>query len=145
MSFLRDLFEPLFRDELDEAYSQVDFYRKRCSALEEELSSLEEPEPITVTKSLEWFESKSELRQWLFDNPISERHYQTTSYDCDDFATDLKIAAEQAGYRIDIQWDLSGQFSANGEPHALNSTRIGNTVYIIEPQNDTIVFEGRID
>lgn len=139
---LKSVFSFLYQDELQELES--------CKEEIEELKKiikLNDPNPEVILKELKWFSSKSELRQWLFNNAISERQYKTTTYDCDDYATDLKLAAEEDGYRMDIQWDLSGRFdpTGKGQPHALNSTRIGNTVYIIEPQTDAIVYEGRID
>jgi hypothetical protein len=147
MSYLKNILKSLFKEELDEAYAQADFYKRENAILLAKITDLEKQRPVTISKSLKWFSNHKELRQWLFNNPISERQYKTTTYDCDDYATDLKLAAEEDGYRMDIQWDLSGRFdpTGKGQPHALNSTRIGNTVYIIEPQKDSIVYEGRID
>jgi len=139
---LKSLFRPLFQSEFDELNQLNSAYYNDYITTRQRLEQCRSND-----KKLKWFTSHRELRQWLFNNPVSERQYVSTSYDCDDFATALKLAAEADGYRIDIQWDLTGRFDPTGrrQPHALNSTKIGNYVYFIEPQTDAIVYEGVAD
>ncbi|UCC90750.1 MAG: hypothetical protein JSW24_00865 [Dehalococcoidia bacterium] len=81
------------------------------------------------------FGSLRELTDWLRDDPTSERHY-SSSYDCDDFAMDLTLAAIRDGYWI-------GLYSE--EDHVMNFTVIGNNVYSIEPQTDHVELWGFVD
>lgn len=81
------------------------------------------------------FGSLRELEDWLRDDPTSGRHY-SSSYDCDDFAIDLTLAAIRDGYWI-------GLYSE--DDHVMNFTIIGNNVYSIEPQTDQVELWGFVD
>jgi hypothetical protein len=82
------------------------------------------------------FTSVEELKAWLASNDINEREYTTDTYDCDDFARDLMIAALEDGYLVSTElWSC----------HMLNSTIIGNDIYTIEPMTDGVQFVGELD
>jgi hypothetical protein len=82
------------------------------------------------------FTSLEELKAWLASNDINEREYIPDTYDCDDFAQDLMIAALEDGYLVSTElWSC----------HMLNSTIIGNNIYTIEPMTDGVQFVGELD
>jgi hypothetical protein len=82
------------------------------------------------------FNSVEELKAWLAGNDIDKREYIEFTYDCDDFAQDLMLAALEDGYLISTElWSC----------HMLNSTIIGNNIYTIEPMTDGVQFVGKLD
>jgi outer membrane murein-binding lipoprotein Lpp len=82
------------------------------------------------------FTSVEELKAWLASNDINAREYIPDTYDCDDFARDLMIAALEDGYLVSTElWSC----------HMLNSTIIGNDIYTIEPMTDGVQFVGELD
>jgi outer membrane murein-binding lipoprotein Lpp len=85
---------------------------------------------------LRQFTSVEELEAWLAGNDIDKREYIEFTYDCDDFAQDLMIAALEDGYMVSTElWSC----------HMLNSTIIGNDIYTIEPMTDGVQFVGKLD
>jgi len=86
------------------------------------------------------YRSRSELEQWLYANPISERTYKPYVYDCEDFAMDLSIAAAQDGYIMGLLLKEGRRYD-----HLKAFTPIGNKVWEIEPQNDGIKRWGVLD
>jgi hypothetical protein len=102
-------------------------------------------ELTTALKEADYWEGKAHLRQftsveelkaWLASNDIDKREYIEFTYDCDDFAQDLMIAALEDGYLISTElWSC----------HMLNSTIIGNDIYTIEPMTDSVQFVGKLD
>lgn len=82
------------------------------------------------------FDSLWEVQLWLWNDPTSENQYIPTYYDCDDFAMDLTLAAIRDGRWI-------GLFATN--EHLKNFTKIGNSIYEIEPQTDEASFWGYVD
>jgi hypothetical protein len=87
------------------------------------------------TKLLEFY-SVDGLEQWLADDPISEREWVETTYDCDDFAVDLSEDALADGYWIGLGI-MSG--------HMFNFTIIGNDIYRIEASTDVVTYWGEVD
>jgi hypothetical protein len=87
------------------------------------------------TKLLEFY-SVDGLEQWLADDPISEREWVETTYDCDDFAVDLALDALADGYWIGL-----GLRSG----HMFNFTIIGNDIYRIEASTDVVTYWGEVD
>jgi len=80
------------------------------------------------------FESVDELKAWLAEDDTDSTLYIFGKgclgcYDCDDYATALVYNALYDGYSV------STQIVGN---HMLNSTIIGNEIYLIEPQNDEV-------
>ena len=82
------------------------------------------------------FRSVWELERWLSHDPTSENEFIPESYDCDDFAMDLTLAAIRDGRWI-------GLFSTEG--HLKNFTVIGDSIHEIEPQTDKVSFWGYVD
>lgn len=85
---------------------------------------------------LKEFESVEELEEWLADDPISENEYVSTTYDCDDFAIDLSLAALADGYWIGLR------LAPN---HMSNFTIIDGCLYLIEAESDRVDYRGTLD
>lgn len=87
--------------------------------------------PVQLKK----FDSLDQLYEFLFLDKTNEIP-RTATFDCEDYAMALCVNAFNQGYFMGI--------SGNKE-HAFNFTYIGNTVYGIEPQIDTITVLGVLD
>jgi len=81
----------------------------------------------------EW-QSATELRAWLKQDLTDERVYIIDTYDCENFAMDLAMAAAQDGYYIGLR-----ALIMNGQWHMDNFAVVGNHVYKINPANDYCV------
>ena len=113
------------------------------------------------------FSSLQELKNWLASDDTNTHKY-SKDFDCDDFALMLQQHAKDDGYKIDIQtvyfddwgYDAYGDlwFYYNyhyywpGLPglkfkcyHAMNTAIIGNSIYLIEPYTDEVLFWCLVD
>jgi len=116
-------------------------YNEAYNASQEELEYLQDNPTIVEVHVLPVeFPSKAALLKWLEENNIDAHEYIPTTYDCDDFAYDLMQAAIADGYLMSTQTVL-----INGNHHMMNATIIGNEVYLIEPQTDTVWLNGLRD
>ena len=119
---------------LNSELNQRDIEAKRLGA--ELTTALEEADYWEGKAHLRQFTSVEELEAWLTGNDIDKREYIEFTYDCDDFAQDLMIAALEDGYLVSTElWSC----------HMLNSTIIGNDIYTIEPMTDGVQFVGELD
>lgn len=84
------------------------------------------------------FNSVAELELFLLLDKTDQHEYIPETYDCDDFAIDLMLAAEAQGYRMNVQFDFQ-------IGHAFNSVIIDGMIYLIEPQNDAFYLFGPLD
>ena len=87
------------------------------------------------------FESLDALKAWLAQDDTDHAIYIFGSgclinYDCDDYAVALVYNALQAGYSVSTE--IAGD-------HMMNSTIIGNEIYMIEPQTDEVQLWGKRD
>jgi hypothetical protein len=87
------------------------------------------------------FESLDALKAWLAQDDTDHTIYIFGSgclanYDCDDYATALVYNALQDGYSVSTE--IAGD-------HMMNSTIIGNEIYLIEPQTDEVQLWGKRD
>ncbi len=87
------------------------------------------------------FESVGVLKAWLAEDDTDSTLYIfgagcISTYDCDDYATALVYNALADGYSVSTQIV---------DKHMLNSTIIGNEIYLIEPQNDDVWLWGYRD
>ena len=87
------------------------------------------------------FESLDALKAWLAQDDTDHAIYIfgsgcLTNYDCDDYAVALVYNALQAGYSVSTE--IAGD-------HMMNSTIIGNEIYLIEPQTDEAWLWGKRD
>ena len=87
------------------------------------------------------FESLDALKAWLAQDDTDHAIYIFGSgclinYDCDDYAIALVYNALQAGYSVSTE--ISGD-------HMMNTTIIGNEIYLIEPQTDEVRLWGNRD
>jgi len=119
---------------LNSELNQQDIEVKRLG--DELTAALEEADYWEDKAHLRQFTSVEELKAWLAVNDIDKREYVEFTYDCDDFAQDLMIAALEDGYLVSTElWSF----------HMLNSTIIGNEIYTIEPMTDGVQFVGKLD
>jgi hypothetical protein len=95
---------------------------------------------VPVTIEPREFSSLEELQVWLEKDDTNYAHFicdpiciRDLSYDCDDYAEDLQKVALEDGFLVSVQIDVDGA-------HAFNSVFIGDSVYFIEPQSDTVQF-----
>lgn len=87
------------------------------------------------------FESLDALKAWLAQDDTDHAIYIFGSgclknYDCDDYAVALVYNALQDGYSVSTE--IAGD-------HMMNSTIIGNEIYLIEPQTDEAWLWGNRD
>jgi hypothetical protein len=87
------------------------------------------------------FESLDTLKAWLAQDDTDHAIYIfgsgcLTNYDCDDYAVALAYNALQDGYSVSTE--IAGD-------HIMNSTIIGNEIYLIEPQTDEAWLWGKRD
>ena len=119
---------------LNSELNQQDIEAKRLGA--ELTTAMEEADYWEGKAHQRQFTSVEELEAWLAGNDIDKREYFEFTYDCDDFAQDLMIAALEDGYLVSTElWSC----------HMLNSTIIGNDIYTIEPMTDGVQFVGKLD
>ena len=107
------------------------------------------------------FGSLEELEDWLAEDDTDDNEYIDGNFDCEDFALMLQQHAREDGYKIDFQviycddmgYDEDGDLYFRyeyyywpGFPeldfayyHAMNTTTIDNSVYVVEPQTDEVL------
>jgi len=118
-------------------------------------------EEIEVPRSLDYFESLVELKQWLNDVKFIDIHFDVVDrvgnnikkFDCDDYAIELQDRALQQGYILSFEVIGYNEYNSlfnekkipYGAIHAINSAIIGNEVYYIEPQTQETVFVANLD
>ena len=93
-------------------------------------------EIITETIELREFRSVEELEYWLFQDKTNHHTYIINQYDCDDFAYDLVQNAIYDGYFFTLY--LDNVHLDKKVRHLMCAVIIGGSLYVIEPQNDTI-------
>lgn len=136
-------------------YLQEDEYRERMDKLEQEKDELLgqlagqlvdcESNRLVATNMRE-FRSVEELTAWLAIDPTSENKYipyesvANPGFVCWDFAMMLYRNALSDGYLMFVTFEERGDVG-----HLLNVCVIGNDVYLIEPQHDTIQWYGHWD
>ena len=77
------------------------------------------------------FNSLDELKSWLAEDTTDCLPYLEGIFDCDDFAHTLMLNAFLDGYIVGI-------FAT--ADHQLNICFVGDMVYLVEPQDDLVVF-----
>lgn len=123
---------------LRELSAQLEEWRLRTGELKVEIKRLED-ELGTIEWIGKWaykpWQSRSELKEWLANNPVSEIDY-SEAHDCDDFSYELFWDALIDGRLIGILKE---------DHHRLNFADVGNIIYEIKPQTDAIKKVGRVD
>jgi len=107
---------------------------------------LQNPVIIYVEKIVEtynpprYFESEEELAAFLAEDKTDELPYIVDFFVCADFAEELHIRAEQAGYKLwPESWPKNVKYATGGSednPHSLCHTYINGIDYFIEPMTD---------
>lgn len=77
------------------------------------------------------------LREFLLENPVSERKYAKERHDCDDFAYILQ--GDVTRWDSDLAFGIIHGRDVNGNSHAWNvCIGIDRKIYFVEPQNDRV-------
>jgi len=142
MTWFRDLFRPLFADEIAAA-------EQEAISLQQQLAAKQQANPqvieTVVYREAREFASYEELRLWLRDNSISEREYHFPDQDCDDFARQTQAAALKDGYLVNVEYDPSGYYHKDGKSHMVCTAVIDDHLFIFDPQTDTMLMDGPLD
>lgn len=101
------------------------------SALQARISELEKK--LQRQNELRVFESPDELKEFLYNDETDRRPYIHNDFDCEDFAMALMRNAVAKGYFMGLYFYDTGTIG-----HIANATIVGDIVYIVEPQYDTI-------
>ena len=77
------------------------------------------------------------LREFLLENPVSDRKYVKERHDCDDYAYILQGDATR--WDSDLAFGIIHGRDANGNSHAWNlCIGIDKKIWFIEPQDDNV-------
>ena len=101
-------------------------------ALELELVQKGLEEEQAQPNDVRYFESLDEFKDWLAEDKTDTRCY-SEDFNCLDFALMLQSNALEDGYLISLE-------SPPIANHWLNSVYIGDSIYLVEPQRDEVVF-----
>lgn len=141
----KDLFRQFFIEELNELESckqEIQELKRINEELENNKQIVEIEKPIV----LRHFKTYHEMRQWFFNNPISEREYQKKLFNCVDFANTVQRMAFDDGLIVNVELELNGEYTKSTQKHMVCNCLIPseNMVYVIEPQTDAIIFSNKI-
>ena len=90
--------------------------------------------PVYVPQPVRLFRTKAELESWLKEDKTDRLEYGVVNdFDCDEFAIILQANAYRDGFLISTELTGSGNWF-----HLQNTAVVGNTIYLIEPQNDSV-------
>jgi hypothetical protein len=133
-----------YASSLEEANRQVEIANEQVTLANVTIESLEQKLEESEKFGAYWWErahpkefaSVDELKAWLAQDDTDSTLYIfgdgcIAKYDCDDYAVALERNALLDGYSVSLQ--IAGN-------HMLNSTIIGNKIYLIEPQSDEVWF-----
>jgi len=82
------------------------------------------------------FPSFIALKSWLKEDKTNEIPYKHYTFDCSDFAYMLVKNAVQEGYMMSTQVVFKCKGNSCGFPHMACTTKIGDWLFLIEPQTD---------
>lgn len=79
----------------------------------------------------------TQCREFLLENPVSDRKYVKERHDCDDFTYILQ--GDVTRWDSDLAFGIIHGKDADGNSHAWNvAIGIDHKIYFIEPQTDEI-------
>ena len=112
------------------------------AALEDRLAT-RESELLSLKQELEeaqprYFSSTEELEVWLANDDTNQMEYSSDEFNCIDFALTLQQRALDSGYILSTE-------VLPVAAHWVNIAVIGDGIYLIEPQDDRIILEKRIN
>jgi hypothetical protein len=96
-----------------------------------------QPETFNI-EGLREFSSVEELEAWLAKDRTDKVQYNSEGFNCIDFAVMLRDNAFNDGYILSCEVLPVGA-------HWVNTAIIDGTLYIIEPQNDQILFTDELN
>lgn len=127
------------------------FYPVYRDVVQKEYIEVEKPVVVEMVKEmpieLKQFKSPAELKEWLKQDLTNELPNKfeidgvVFELDCDDYSSSLQEHANKVGYLVNMQiYDKGNKLPMKTDvlesAHAVNSTIIGNDVWLIEPQTD---------
>ena len=124
------------------ANHRAEFVSATVQQLRQELTSAEQWQDYWWQRAHpKQFESLDSLKAWLAQDDSDHVIYVfgdacLNNYDCDDYASALVHNALEDGYLVSTEIV---------DDHMMNSTIIGNDIYLIEPQTDEVRFWGKRD
>jgi len=144
---------------LDRAKQDLEYFDERYTKLNASWNNI-----ITKYERMQsGFSTRTELQDWLREDHVSEKVYQS-NYNCENFASDLALSAQADGYHIGLletkvkltpvylynlvtgERTLMPSFRLPWQPdydlHAKNYVIIGDDIYEVEPQDDTVKLLG---
>jgi len=119
------------------------------AALEDELA-VRDTEVLSIKKELEQtqqkleearpkhFGSLEELETWLANDDTNQMQYSSDEFNCIDFALMLQERALADGYILSTE-------ILPVAAHWVNIAIIGDRIYVIEPQDDRVIIEKKIN
>lgn len=132
--------------QIDGLYRELEESHSNCEILQlsnaELLADLEEVESKLAKFAMDVppseFASLHDLEVWLSQDLTDINLPNSWKFDCDDYTYMLTRNAWQAGYII-------CPYFTPDRRHAMCTTKIGNRVYLIEPQTDRVSLWGYLD
>ena len=127
---------------LGQVQSELAETQIRNTALEHQLA-VRDSELLSLKEELEkaqprHFSSLEELKTWLANDNTNESLYSPDNFSCIDFALTLQKCALADGYILSTEVLPVGA-------HWVNAAVIGDSVYYIEPQEDRIILEKKLE
>ncbi|KYC46767.1 MAG: hypothetical protein AMQ74_01759 [Candidatus Methanofastidiosum methylothiophilum] len=107
-------------------------------------------EEVVEIQGMRDFNSLSELKIFLLQDPTDWENYKESTNDCDDFARTLVSRAADKGFIISLQLVSPEQYheyfgkTLSGN-HMICSAIVRNKIYFIEPQTDEVEFVSYMD
>lgn len=107
-------------------------------------------QPVQIT---DW-ESAEELVQFILEDDTNERQWTRDTFDCDDFSYQLRDRALAKGKYLSVVYVAYDEYNSRFDPdlsangysyHMINMARVGNTLWLIEPQTDDLEILGDVD
>ncbi len=131
-----------FSSELVETKMGLLAAENTTAALEDQLAT-RESELLSLKQELEeaqprHFSSTEELEVWLANDDTNQMEYSSDEFNCVDFALMLQERALDSGYILSTEVLPVGS-------HWVNIAIIGDRIYIIEPQDDRVILEKKIN
>ncbi|MBA7689050.1 hypothetical protein ES703_97544 [subsurface metagenome] len=137
------------QSELMETKAELATVENNIAALQDELT-VRDSELVSIKQELEQtqeklekaqprhFNSLEELEEWLAEDDTDQMQYSSDEFNCIDFALMLQEHALTNGYILSTE-------VLPVAAHWVNIAVIDDRIYIIDPQDDRIILEKRIN
>jgi len=130
------------QSQLIEIRMQLVVAENRITALQSYLA-IRGSELLSMKQKLEQaqprhFGSLEELETWLANDDTNQMQYSSNEFNCIDFALTLQERALADGYILSTE-------ILPVAAHWVNIAIIGDRIYVIEPQDDSVILEQKIN